>query len=311
MTNSTIEIRGCKSQRELEKVVDLCDVAFPKTEKEYFVRHVLKDRTLEPSDTRVLVKDRKILSSVQVFPRVMYVKGKKLTFGGIGNVATLPAERGKGYAGMVLQDALNYMRRKKLRAALLSTGINSYYEKFGFTTIKRPIVSIGVPGMREHPEVRAFNQRRDLNAVMSLHRKYNERWTGPVMRDSKYWHAQFDFCGEDKDLFFVYEDGGKIHGFIRAKRRTDDVQVLEYAFAGHRRGIIQSMFEHLAFAADKSKLEFFTSNREKKYLPFKKSSSFRDGNDMMVNILDRELDLKVRKALLGDHQLTFWLTDFF
>jgi predicted N-acetyltransferase YhbS len=311
MTNSHVEILGCTSRKELEEVVDLCDAAFPKTEKEYFVRHVLKDKTLEPSDTRVLVKDRKILSSVQVFPRTMYVKGKKLTFGGIGNVATLPAQRGKGYAGMVMQDALNYIKSKKLRIALLSTTINSYYEKFGFTTIMRHCVSIDLPGMQKHPEVRAFDQYRDLNAVMGLYEKYNNKGTGPVVRDSKYWHSQLDFCGEDKDFFFIYDDGGEILGFIRAKRKTDRVQVLEYAFADHRRNIIQSLFEHLAFAAHLPKLEFFTSDRERGYLPFEDSSSFHDGSDMMVNLLDDGMSHTVKETLLGDYQLTFWLTDFF
>ena len=311
MTDSPVELRGCTSRRELEEVVDLCDAAFPKTEKEYFERHVLKDKTLETSDTRVLVRDRKILSSVQVFRRTMYVKGKKLTFGGIGNVATLPAQRGKGYAGMVLQNALNYIKGKKLRMALLSTTINGYYEKFGFTTIKRHLVSIDLPEMQKHPEVRAFDQRRDLNAVMSLYKKYNDKGTGPVVRDSKYWHSQLDFCGEDKDLFFVYEGGGEILGFIRAKRKTDRVHVLEYAFAGHRRKIIRRMFEHLAFAANFPRLEFFTSDREKGYLPFKDPGCFRDDTDMMINPLDAGMDRKVKEALLGDYQLAFWMTDFF
>ena len=165
----------------------------------------------------------------------MYVKGEKLTFGGIGNVATLPEERGKGYAGMVLQDALNYIRSKNLRIALLSTTINSYYEKFGFKTIKRHLVSIDLPGMQEHPDVRVFDDTRDLGAVMSLYEKFNNESTGPVVRDSKYWHSQFDFCGEDKDLFFVYDEG-EILGFIRAKRKTDRAQVLEYAFVRSSEG---------------------------------------------------------------------------
>ena len=309
MTNSPVDIRGCTSRKELEEVVELCDAAFPKTQKEYFERHVLKDKTLEPADTRILVKDRRILSSVQVFPRTMYVKGENLKFGGIGNVATLPEERGKGYAGMVLQDALNYIRSKNLRIALLSTTINSYYEKFGFKAIKRSLVSIDLPGMQQ-PHVRVFDERRDLGAVMSLYEKFNNESAGPVVRDSKYWHSQFDFCGEDKDLFFVY-DKGEILGFIRGKRKTDRAQVLEYGFVRRQREIIQSLFEHLAFSAHLPKLEFFTSEREKEYLPFEDSTSLRDDTDMMVNVLDASLDPELKKTLLGDYQLTFWLADFF
>src|SRR5271169_312186 len=145
MTDSALEIRGCRSGEELEEVVSLCDAAFPKTSREYFARHVLKDRTLAPADTRVLVKDRKIVSSVQVFPRTMYCRGEKIGFGGIGNVATLPAEREKGYAGSVLRDALEYIRKKKLPVSLLTTTINPYYAKFGFQTIQRHVVQIELP----------------------------------------------------------------------------------------------------------------------------------------------------------------------
>jgi len=50
-----IEIRGCRNYDELLKVVRLCDAAFEKTPYEYFERHILKDVTLSPEDTRILI----------------------------------------------------------------------------------------------------------------------------------------------------------------------------------------------------------------------------------------------------------------
>ena len=79
----------------------------------------------------------------------------------------------------------------------------------------------------------------------------------------------------------------------------------------HQREIIQSLFEHLAFSAHLPKLEFFTSEREKEYLPFEDSTSLHDDTDMMVNLLDASLNPELKKTLLGDYQLTFWLADFF
>ncbi len=92
---------------------------------------------------------------------------------------------------------------------------------------------------------------------------------------------------------------------------SDNVQVLEYVSADHREKIIQSLFEHLAFVAYLPKLEFLTSDREKRYLPFVDSSSFRDGTDMMVNLLDDGMNHTVKETLLGNYQLTFWLADLF
>ena len=115
MKKVEIEIRGCYSIDELRQVVDLCDAAFPETPREYFDRHILHDGTLALEDTRILVKDGKIVSSVQVFPRTIYAAGKKMNVGGIGNVATLPSERKNGYAGMVMKDSMNHISAKDIQ----------------------------------------------------------------------------------------------------------------------------------------------------------------------------------------------------
>ena len=132
MKSASIEIRGCNSKEELIEVVELCDSAFPKTRREYFERHVLKDKTLDTNDPRVLLIDGKIVSSVQVFPRTIYVQKDKIQIGGIGNVATLPSERGKGYAGLLIKGSLDYIIKKGYPLSMLASSINPCFEKFGF-----------------------------------------------------------------------------------------------------------------------------------------------------------------------------------
>ena len=258
MSDPALEIRGCTSREELEEVVSLCDAAFPKTSREYFARHVLKDRTLAPADTRILVKDRNIVSSVQVFPRTMYCRGEKIGFGGIGNVATLPSEREKGYAGSVLRDALEYIRDKKLPVSLLTTTINPYYGKFGFQTIRRHVVQTEFPRAGEQPGVRTFDRDRDLDRVIRLYNRFNVQFVGTLVRDVEYWDSQLEFCDEDKSLFYVHETEGELRGFIRAIKKPDHVQVLEYGFAGNQQEIRcvashdvgQHFFKGVPFADD-------------------------------------------------------------
>ncbi len=311
MNDSRIEVRGCTSTEELKQVVNLCDSAFPKTEKEYFDRHVLRDRTLLPEDTRILMKDGTLVSSVQVFPRTMHLGTSRIEFGGIGNVATLPSERGKGYAALVMQDSLNYIRSKDFPLSLLTTTINKYYEKFGFRTIKRQVGQIDLSHIQEYPWIRIFDARTDLEKVMRLYDQYNAGSTGAVVRNRDYWLSQFNFCGEDKGLFLVYEENGDILGFTRAVKKVDRVQVLEYAFADHSEEIVQKLFDHLAFKTSLPKLEFFVSQRERSRLSIMDFQPFKTDTDLMVVFMDASIDLKMQEVLLSENELTYWLSDFF
>jgi predicted N-acetyltransferase YhbS len=272
---------------------------------------VLKDRTLVPDDTRVLVKDGKIISSVQVFPRTMYCRGEKIGFGGIGNVATLPSEREKGYAGRVLRDALEYIRKKKLPVSLLTTTINSYYEKFGFQTIRRHVVEMELPRAAEHPGVRAFDRDRDLDRVIKLYDRFNTQFVGSLVRDEAYWDSQFEFCDEDRSLFDVDETERELRGFVRAIKKPDHVQVLEYAFTGNPQESLPGLFEHVARGAGERRLKMFASDTERAYLSFGNGNSVSADTDMMVSIINPDLKPGVRDTLRRDYQLTFWLTDFF
>jgi len=311
MSNSTIEIRGCKSVEELNEVVELCDAAFPKTPGEYFVRHLLKDKTLEFSDTRILVKDGKIVSSVQVFPRIINRHKGELQFGGIGNVATLPSERNNGYAGILLKDALAYMINKDLPVAILSTHINSYYEKFGFKTIIRTVAHINPLEGSLSKEIREFNSAKDLEKVMSLYNEFNVNKSGTIVRNKKYWLSQLDFCGEDKDLFLVSESNYELNGFIRAERKENFVRILEYAFKDGDKSILTKLIRNLADLTGIKEFELFLTKKEEENIDPGFSFSLKIEDDFMICFLAENLDEEIKNELLKDRNLNFWQSDFF
>ncbi len=311
MKKSNLVIRGCENREELEKVVDLCDVAFPKTERDYFERHLLKDDTLISQDTRVLLLDDEIVSSVQVFPRVIYFKGKKLKIGGIGNVATIPSQRNHGYAGMLMYDAINYIKEKGYSISVLTTTLNKYYEKFGFQTVKRILAEIDVQSQNEYPEIRQFNSGGDLLSVIDLYEKYNSKSIGPVVRDKKYWDSQLNFCGEDLDLFLVYEEKDKIKGFVRGQKARDKIKVWEYAASDKSNGTIRKLFEELTARTGLNKVELFLSNCEQERIQWIAIGSEKTDTDLMVNFIDKNIINEIKQELLIDNNITFWLTDFF
>ena len=78
-------------------------------------------------------------STLRVFHRQMQVGCRTwLPVGCIGEVATHPDHRGKGYAAAVLQDAQLYMRRAGYGLAVLhSSQFADYYQKHGWFPVRR------------------------------------------------------------------------------------------------------------------------------------------------------------------------------
>ena len=311
MKSVSMEIRCCNSKEELIEVVELCDTAFPKTRREYFERHVLKDNTLDKKDTRILLIDGKIVSSVQVFPRTIYVQNEKIKIGGIGNVASLPAERGKGYAGLLIKDSLDYIIKKEFALSMLTTSINPYYEKFGFQTILRTIADINCSGGKKHKEISQFNMTNDLKDIINLYNSFNSGKIGTIVRDEKYWLSQLEFCGEDKDLFLVYKSKDEILGFIRAQRKETYISILEYAFQEKNKSVFAELIEQISYMTGINKFQLFLTKEEEEIINGKFSFSLKDEKDFMICFLDNNLNLQIKRELLKDRNLNFWQSDFF
>ena len=282
MSIPLIEVRGCESEVELNEVVELCDAAFSNTTREYFVRHLLKDKTLALNDTRILLKDGKIVSSVQIFPRIISLQKGELKYGGIGNVATLPSERSRGYAGILLKDAFDYMVKKDFPVSMLTTHINSYYEKFGFKTVLRTIARISNVKGIGCKDVKVFDEFRDFENVINLYKEFNINKTGTIVRDKRYWQSQFDFCDEDKDLFLVYYPKDVLKGFVRAQRKEKIIKVQEYAFRSADKTVLTKLFQCLSYITGFNEIEMFLTKKEEDYInpgfpfSFKRRKRFYD-----------------------------------
>src|SRR4030042_5687065 len=129
-----IEIRGMRPE-ELETVHQILDRAFTKTPKSYFDSQVKNDPYLEPDDTRILLEDGIIRSCVRVYFRDIRCMETKLHMGGIGDVGTDPEVQGRGFAYKLLQEAIDYMRKKGADISFLFTSINPFYQRSGYFTL--------------------------------------------------------------------------------------------------------------------------------------------------------------------------------
>jgi predicted acetyltransferase len=304
-------IRGCNGQAELVEVVELLDRSFDNTPREYFERHVLHDPTLRLQDTRILIRNDKIVSTVQIFPRVMQVAGMELAFGGIGNVATDPSERRAGYASVMMNDAIDEMRAEGFPLSMLTTTINAYYERFGYRTIVRCVAIIAPLQGTMHPAVRRFRRETDYACVKELYRKYNAHSVGPLVRDELYWEAHFTFCGEDPGMFLVLEEGGMVVAYARARVNNGHLEIMEFA---SEHGFAQNfdvLLRSLCSLAPGVPIRLYYAEREQERLHVQYPLTVQEDTDLMILVLDNRITPTVERHLMKRNTVTFWMTDCF
>lgn len=306
------DISRCTSRKELEEVVDLCDRAFPNTPREYFHRHVLSDATLRPEHTLIGRKDGRIVSSVQIFPRTCWMEGDTLPFAGIGNVATDPAERKMGYAGLIMEEAIRCMKADGFPFSTLTTTINAYYAKFGYVTVPRDVaVFTTAPEVPEGRGIRRFQRTQDLDQLRELYDRYNRDSAGPVARDERYWQAQFLFCGEDPALFLLLERNGRVEGYMRGAEEKGAVQVLEFGALDSVPTTFASLLGALCAAKPGKPVKMFLSERERQRMSPLPPHAIQTDTDTMVLVLDESSRRAVEEKLMRPSAYMFWGSDFF
>ena len=303
--------RGCTTEAELVQVVDLLDRAFANTPREYFERHVLNDPTLKPEHTRIIEYNGSIISSLQIFPRVINLGFTEALFGGIGNVATDPSQRHAGLASHLMQDAIKWMTSQGYVFSMLLTSINSYYERFGFKTVVRPAHTLEKIQVLRDSSVRLFDEQRDLGVLKEIYRGYNNRSVGTISRDDLYWQAQLGFSGDDRNSFLVQESGGQVSAYLRAAQRKGKLLILEFGASIDPTGSFERLLRDLAARNSFRPIEFFLSEDEKQRVRLRLKTATHDDTELMVCPLDHPAAASACDMLLRHNNCSFWMSDFF
>ena len=92
-----MEIRAAQ-ESELEQVVELNCMAFNPNQHERYWQYVRGDSSYRLSQTRVVVVNDRVVSTLRVWERRIRIGASLVTMGGIGGVCTHPKYRGVGYA---------------------------------------------------------------------------------------------------------------------------------------------------------------------------------------------------------------------
>lgn len=174
------------SPSELETWSRLCGNVFG-GDGTYFYNHFINDPDADCGGIFVASDGCKLVSSVRVFTRRIFIGGDETGMGGIGEVCTLPEYRSKGINTRLLEMAVVYMCRNRLETSFLFTGSNHHYAHTGWFTVPRRRVTLDITGIPA--DGFDFTDTFSL-PVSSAGRFYNEnavRYNGPIVRSKEYY----------------------------------------------------------------------------------------------------------------------------
>lgn len=112
----------------LEEMVQLADLVFRPKEKSMRIETPImySKENIENGNTFIVVENKKIVSFVGMVEEEICVYGNRVKIGEIGNVCTHPDYRGKGYASLLLEKAIEKAKNDKIAYLMISGGRNLY-----------------------------------------------------------------------------------------------------------------------------------------------------------------------------------------
>lgn len=190
-----MEIRAAR-ESELEQVVELNCEAFNPNQHERYWQYVRGDSSYRLSQTRVVVVNDRVVSTLRVWERRIRIGASLVTMGGIGGVCTHSKYRGVGYATALMRQTIDYLHTTSCDLGVLFTIIpETFYNRFGWTSFPLNGFKIAYNNAtstesQAEQQVRAFNVETDLDAVASIHDLANAQQSGTVSRTRAYWDME-------------------------------------------------------------------------------------------------------------------------
>lgn len=146
------------------------------------------DNIYLPENTLCVWEKGTLVSSMQVLPRQLFVRGAFQPTGYVVGVMTLPQYRERGYAGHLLQAAVDLMNQRGLLLSVLVSDVDPrFYQKFGW----EPTHNIMETAM-DTASAAALPLRPAQTAEIPLLQSFYERYCsngrhGYFFRDSGIW----------------------------------------------------------------------------------------------------------------------------
>ena len=232
-----MELTYAKTRADLEEIADLIAKTFVR--RSYFdfydqrMRYQEMDPWFKPERSRIIREGGRIVSHISIIEKRVWIGPAEVKVAGIGDVCTHPRARGKGYARLLMEDALRYMAEHGYPMSMLY-GIPNFYHKFGYIEAVRDtkwlLYAHRIPEPAGEYRLRPM-RAGDLPALMDLYRRNFSGLNLCVIRNEAYWHRVLP----DLSRVQVLLDGsGKVCGYAHLKDDITGAFVVNEAAALNR-----------------------------------------------------------------------------
>lgn len=223
-----MEFREARHE-ELEELVQLLALVFDGGDR-WFGNVIANDPWRARGRTWVAADGERLVANVQVHCRPIRYGAGRLVVGGIGHVATHPEYRHAGLASRLLRDQLAFMASSGYHLSLLYTGINPFYETFGWSTVpltsrRLDLETWSAPVSAAGYAIERVRLPEELARHAGLYDACADAWVGPLDRTPEYWDASpswthGEFLGDDECL--RAERDGSTVAYLRSRTMPDD-----------------------------------------------------------------------------------------
>lgn len=205
---------------------------FKHSPRDYFKPFVEKNPFYKNENFFIVKYNERIVSSIQVFLLDVYFKNKKLLIGGIGQVATLPEFRGKGLAGVLLKEAIKYMKKSNVDYSLLFAGPVPLYEKYGWKEIPVKSFVADVKQKKLSVDSGTFKIKKYNNSLrydlFYIHNQFIRNFNSCVVRNPLYWDSYFwQFKAKDTKIYLLQKNNKSV-AYIVIKKEKRNLSIYEY-----------------------------------------------------------------------------------
>jgi predicted acetyltransferase len=176
--------RAFDGGRDAKAVAVILNRSFGDWSPEGHLPGLMRIKKSDCKNHRVVEDDGRVVAYLHVVSRDIQIGRAILHAGGIAGVCTDPATRMKGYAKLLMEDAIEFMRKEGYEYTLLY-GIPNFYHKFGYevvmarhnVTIAQHEIPQTVTGLR-----RSAMTEKDAPAALALYRGETRFRDGNVVR---------------------------------------------------------------------------------------------------------------------------------
>jgi predicted N-acetyltransferase YhbS len=224
---------------ERDAVLDLLGEWF--NDRAFFVRYFEHDPGFSDALCFVASDNGRIVSTLQVFRKPVRVNGTVVQVGGVGNVFTTEGYRERGLASQLLTRAVAAMDEHGFDLSLLFAVRLAFYGHLGWHSHVRHLLFIeSAPGTGDGGAVIAPFGAADLDAVMRIYDDYTAAFSGPTVRDARYWQGQLRYAGNPHEDFLVARAGGTVVAYARGTPLYDFYVIMEHGcLPGHEPALAQ------------------------------------------------------------------------